>query len=161
MEAVITGANCIPFPLLADGIQLCFDLGLLKSGNDGENDFLPSNPIYRGIFIRSLISNIKMDTPISYKSRWFGENIIDMNGILDAFQDYWHSNSPIIISENSLELAIQQSISDILSQVSSPNSFDFTQDWSPDATRHLIASITRLVNEAFTSWFFWHFCKGP
>jgi hypothetical protein len=87
MVAVITGADFLPFDPLDGRVRLCFDLGLLKTGGDGNHRYLPANPIYRGIIVTTLISNFIMAIPsCDILRRYLEGEIIDMNVILEAFQ---------------------------------------------------------------------------
>jgi hypothetical protein len=161
MEAVITGADYLPFELLDEDVQLCLDLGLLKSvevkieeKHEDESKkmtsaFQPANPIYSEVIIKELTSNILAATPASYATRWMDGDRIDMSGLLEAFQNYWHRHSPVLTSQQSLNLIISQSISDIFSRIHLISSTESANEIAEVSARHLIGSITRLVNESY------------
>ncbi|MDR1039246.1 MAG: hypothetical protein LBR80_03600 [Deltaproteobacteria bacterium] len=68
---------------------------------------------------------------------------------MDVFQEYWHENFQIHISQDSLGSVIQMSISDILSQIVTPDALKSSEKLASEAMPYLAKSITKLINEAF------------
>ena len=92
MEPVITGKeNAVS--MSSDDTLYCLDLGLVKIAS---GVLTVSNPIYREVFIRMLTQ----DTQFNLMSKipeipWLLPDGIDMNGLMEAFQEFWRENSEI------------------------------------------------------------------
>jgi hypothetical protein len=93
MEAVIKGDPFFPSSVLDDDIEYTLDLGLLKKQ---QSSYLPSNPIYKEVILRTLTYRIQESIPESYKNRWMDGKTLDMTSLLKAFQEYWRENSGIL-----------------------------------------------------------------
>jgi hypothetical protein len=96
VEPVITGRENV-IRMSSDDTQYCLDLGLLKISS---GKLIPSNPIYKEVFIRMLTQDTQFNLinkiPVT---PWLFEDSIDMNGLLKAFQEFWRENSEIWIEK--------------------------------------------------------------
>ena len=95
MEKVITG-NDQDFDILDDSVQYCLDLGLLK---DNGGELTPSNPIYREVIIRTLTYNMQFNLISKVENKWAKSDTLDMQGLLEGFQQFWRENSEIWIEK--------------------------------------------------------------
>ncbi len=87
---ITTNENDIDF--FNDDLQYCKDLGLIKE----ENKILkPSNPIYAEVIIRELSYSTQARLQTEIKNTWIDNNKINMNGLMEAFQEFWRENSTI------------------------------------------------------------------
>jgi hypothetical protein len=93
MDSVITGAPFFDNQISDEDIRYVLDLGLLKSENEV---FLPSNPIYGEIIIRTLTHRLERQVPKELEGRWTDGHKLDMTGLLTAFQKYWRENSEML-----------------------------------------------------------------
>ncbi len=81
----------------SDDLQYCKDLGLIAKKN---YTWQPSNLIYSEIIIRRLSNNSQEKFETTVKNTWINKNnTIDMNGLLEAFQEFWRENSDIWLSK--------------------------------------------------------------
>jgi hypothetical protein len=77
------------FASFNDDLQFCLDLGLVKT-DDG---LRPANPIYANLMVRYYNENIQMEFPEELAGKWMDGQILDMTGLLKAFQQFWTLNS--------------------------------------------------------------------
>ena len=75
-----------------DDCRYVLDLGLLR---DDKGTLLPANPIYGDVMIRMLNYNSQYDLPVELENRWMDGEALDMNGLLDGFQQFWRENSEV------------------------------------------------------------------
>lgn len=95
IEPILTGEKDRVFRA-SDDVEYCLDLGLIK---DVDGELKPANKIYNELIVRAL----SFDSQYSMKSLvanvWINkEGLIDMNGLLKAFQVFWRENSEIWVS---------------------------------------------------------------
>jgi len=95
IEPVIVG-NELNISKLSDDTQYCLDLGIIKDEN---NRLVPSNPIYAEVIIRTLSYDTQYALYSSEKNVWVKEGKLDMNGLLQGFQEFWRENSDIWIEK--------------------------------------------------------------
>jgi hypothetical protein len=82
--------------LFEEDIKYCVDLGLLKLGNNGFADCLPSNLFYSEMIIKYLTKQLNIESINFPKNIWMDGISLDMNGILRNFQEFWLQNSLIM-----------------------------------------------------------------
>jgi hypothetical protein len=103
----VVGVSCFPKGISIDDAKYTLDLGLLKTDPKNSNVYLPANPIYQEVIVRSLTTEIQRTiettTPDSYKNMWMDGINLDMNGLLQAFQVYWSENSEMYIKNNMID----------------------------------------------------------
>ncbi|MEM6320042.1 MAG: AAA-like domain-containing protein [Bacteroidota bacterium] len=92
MEPVITGEkNVIDFA--DDDTQYCADLGLIKIS---KGSIEPANKIYQEVIIRALSYNTQAHLVQSIQNVWVQKDgSLNMDGLLQAFQQFWRENSGI------------------------------------------------------------------
>ncbi len=95
MQSVILGENIV-FDFANDDALYCLDLGLINI-TDGE--LKPANRIYQEVIIRSLNYSTQFMLQSHFKPIWIVDNKIDMNGLLQRFQEFWRENSQIWIQQ--------------------------------------------------------------
>ncbi|MDR1039353.1 MAG: AAA-like domain-containing protein [Deltaproteobacteria bacterium] len=101
MDTVISGLGALPKTVLPADVEYCVKIGLLKPGPNGIYGSRPSNPIYQDVIVRILSSGILMDRiPPDFTSKWIDGRVLDMSGLLRAFQDYWIENAEMIDSKS-------------------------------------------------------------
>jgi hypothetical protein len=85
---------------LSDDYQYVVDLGLIKSI---EGKIQPANPIYGEVIARTLSYDAQEDfileRPNSTISRYLKDGKIDMNILMQDFQEFWRENSDIWIEK--------------------------------------------------------------
>jgi hypothetical protein len=98
IEPMLVGEDF--FGRLSDDYQYVTDLGLIK---DFENKIQPANPIYGEVIARTLsfdaqkiIAQKQPDTTIS---RYLKDGKIDMNSLMQDFQQFWRENSDIWVEK--------------------------------------------------------------
>jgi len=95
IELVITGETNISF--LSDDTQYCLDLGLVKDGDIG---LMPANRIYSEVIIRALSYDTQYNLEKQIKNVWIDKaGKLDMNALLQDFQQFWQENSEIWIEK--------------------------------------------------------------
>jgi hypothetical protein len=98
MEAVIKGDPIFPSSVSDDDVEYALDLGLLKKE---KGSYLPSNPIYQEVILRTLTQRIQESELLSsYENRWMDGKTIDMTSLLKSFQGFWRENSGILPDPN-------------------------------------------------------------
>jgi hypothetical protein len=90
MEPILIGAPFFPDSVSDDDIKYVLDLGLLKQQS---NTYMPANPIYLDVIIRTLTQRLQASLPESLIHRWMDGKTLDMNSLLKEFQTYWRNNS--------------------------------------------------------------------
>jgi hypothetical protein len=104
IEAVVIGASKFPKGISDDDISYTIDLGLLKTDPIKSKVFLPANPIYQEIIVRTFTTDIDLDIRdeeiISFRNKWMDGKNLDMSGLLRAFQDFWAKNAEMYIKNN-------------------------------------------------------------
>ncbi|MCP4146644.1 MAG: AAA family ATPase [bacterium] len=90
VQAIINGDN-IAFDILDDDIAYTRDLGII--GHSSPLEF--ANPIYAEIVPRIMASSIQESIPKEIQQPWFitGNNELDMNKVLTAFQEFYSENA--------------------------------------------------------------------
>jgi hypothetical protein len=79
--------------ILDDDAQFCLDLGLLKI--DG-GVLKPANPIYAEVIIRTLSYRTQFSLQSTIDNIWIDQHgRIDMNGLLEGFQQFWRENADV------------------------------------------------------------------
>jgi len=92
IEPIITG-KLNELNITDDDTQYCLDLGLIK---DEKRTLKPANKIYAEVIIRTLSYNTQYHLHTQIQNIWIDESDkIDMNGLLQAFQQFWRENSKI------------------------------------------------------------------
>jgi hypothetical protein len=81
MEAIVIGTSEFPRGISTDDVSYAVDLGLLKIDPGNSDSYLPANPIYQEIIVRTMTSDIQVkinkDIPVAYKNKWMdGINLI-------------------------------------------------------------------------------------
>jgi hypothetical protein len=92
IEPIIIGTkNEISFT--DDDTQYCLNLGLIKN----EKGILkPANKMYAEVIIRTLSFNTQLHLQNQIENIWIDQSgIIDMDGLLKGFQEFWRENSGI------------------------------------------------------------------
>ena len=83
---------------MSDDYQYVKDLGLIK---DTDNKITPSNPIYAEVITRTLSYNAQklfmLEKPEGGIPRYLKDSKIDMDCLLQEFQQFWRENSTIWI----------------------------------------------------------------
>jgi len=96
IEPVISGDDF--FDRLSDDYQYVTDLGLIK---DTDNKIEPSNPIYAEVIARTLSYDAQkkfmQKKPEANIPRYLKDGKIDMDYLLQDFQQFWRQNSAIWI----------------------------------------------------------------
>jgi hypothetical protein len=95
IEPIILG-NAENIDYLSDDFMYCMDLGLIKNEN---RQIVPGNRIYGEVFIRILSYNTQYALQSKIQPSWLSQNGIDMNGLLQAFQEFWRENSEIWVEK--------------------------------------------------------------
>ncbi len=75
---------------LGDDFLYARDLGLIR---DERGTLRPANPIYAEVIARILNYNAQQNLSPDYENRWMDGERIDMQGLLEGFQDFWRENS--------------------------------------------------------------------
>jgi len=92
IEPIITG-KLNELNITDDDTQYCLDLGLIK---DEKRTLKPANKIYAEVIIRTLSYNTQYHLHSQIQNIWIdSSDKIDMNGLLQAFQQFWRENSKI------------------------------------------------------------------
>ncbi len=76
----------------SDDAVYVLDLGLLRRDR---GVWEAANPIYREAMVRMLSYNSQEALPPSLANRWMDESVLDMTGLLKAFQQFWRENADI------------------------------------------------------------------
>ena len=88
------------FERLSDSYQYVTDLGLIK---DIDGKIQPANPIYGEVIARTLSYEAQRDflieKPNSNLPRYLKDGVIDMNSLMQDFQQFWRENSDIWIEK--------------------------------------------------------------
>jgi hypothetical protein len=107
MEAVITGKTRLSKYVTEDDEQYVQDLGLLKKT---EESFLPANPIYQEVIIRTLSKRYEREfneeVTLANKNRWIQGPKLNISALLKSFQDYWRRNSEALEDPNGYSEAL-------------------------------------------------------
>jgi hypothetical protein len=150
MEAIVIGTSEFPRGISTDDVSYAVDLGLLKSDPDNGKSYLPANPIYQEIIVRTMISDIQMliedDIPVTYKNKWMDGLNLDMSGLIKAFQTYWSENSEMYITNNMIDSLITNSINSALEKYSLSNKINIAED----IINAIKDGLLNLTNEALT-----------
>lgn len=92
IEPIILGKT-VELNITDDDTQFCLDLGLIKEEN---KRLLPANKIYNEVIIRALSYDTQFNLHAKVENIWIDEaGIIDMDGLLKGFQQFWRENSKI------------------------------------------------------------------
>jgi len=96
IEPILLGE--VFFERLSDDYQYVTDLGLIK---DIGGKIQPANPIYAEVIARTLSYNAQekfmLETPSSAIPRYLQDGKIDMDYLMQNFQQFWRENSAIWI----------------------------------------------------------------
>jgi len=96
IEPMLTGE--VYFDRMSDDYQYVKDLGLIKDEN---NKIQPANPIYAEVITRTLSydaqKNFMQKKPDADIPRYLKEGKMDMDDLLQEFQQFWRENSAIWI----------------------------------------------------------------
>jgi len=95
VEPVLTGADRA-FDLMGDDCRFVLDLGLLRS-DSGRLE--AANPIYREVIVRALNYSDQFALVSRVENLWFKDGLLDLTGLLKAFQVFWRENSDIWIEK--------------------------------------------------------------
>lgn len=93
VEPVFLGKEFTEAGMMSDDTQYTLDLGVLAADN---GVLRPANPIYGEVIARTL----SYDSQVAFQSRfegvpWLTQNGLDMDGLLQAFQQFWRENSDV------------------------------------------------------------------
>ncbi len=91
IEPMILGKE-LAIDYLSDDCQYCLDLGLIENH---QGVLQPSNPIYAEVIGRTLSHNAQYSLDVNYINRWLSNDGIDMNALLQEFQQFWRENSDV------------------------------------------------------------------
>jgi len=75
---------------LSDDYLYVRDLGLVR---EDRGTILPANQIYAEVIARTLNYDAQQDLSSDYENRWMDDRRIDMQGLLEGFQEFWRENS--------------------------------------------------------------------
>ena len=90
IEPMLTGVPSQTRPTMAD-LDYVTDLGLIVQRQNEERQI--ANPIYREILPRELAEPILADLPRLSRNRWsLPDGHLDLQGLLDAFIDFWRQH---------------------------------------------------------------------
>jgi hypothetical protein len=150
MEAIVIGASVFPRGISTEDVSYAVDLGLLKTDPSNSMSYLPANPIYQEIIVRTMTSDIQMiinnDIPITYKNKWMDGINLDMSGLIKAFQTYWSENSEMYKKNNMIDSLITNSINSALEKYSLSNKTNIAED----IINAIKDDLVNLTNEALT-----------
>jgi hypothetical protein len=150
IEAAVIGAADFPVGISPDDIQYALDLGLLKIDPGNSGVYLPANPVYQEIIVRTLTYNIqrkiKKSKPVPDEGKWMDGSALDMSGLLKSFQTYWSENSEMFINYNKMDSLVSNSISSALLKFSLASQIEISEDIINNIENSLIS----LTNEALT-----------
>jgi len=91
VEPIMLGRD-IEIDRISDDCRYVLDLGLIS---DNRGELAPANPIYGDVMVRTLNYNSQYALPVELENRWMDGKTIDMNSLLDAFQQFWRENSEV------------------------------------------------------------------
>ena len=92
IENIITGLKD-NVKITNEDTKFCLELGLVK---DNGQEIEPSNRIYKEVFIRYLTSDAQFNLQSQIQNTWIDQaGKVDMNGLLQGFQQFWRENSEI------------------------------------------------------------------
>jgi len=95
MEKILIGSMDIE--PRSDDTYYCCDLGLIY---DNAGEFTPTNYIYKEIIIRTLNYDTQYNLVKTLENKWIKpDKSVDMNGLLQAFQQFWRENSDIWVNK--------------------------------------------------------------
>ncbi|MDR1039095.1 MAG: ATP-binding protein [Deltaproteobacteria bacterium] len=154
VEAVLVGADSLTEAISNDDAQYAIDLGLLKADPDTGEPKSPANLIYKEIIVRTLTENLQTGMPKDLPGKWMDGTRLDMNGLLEAFQDYWRKNRKSLAAKNVLESRVFESVAVALKR------FNITNDTGmagmpelAEMTANVAGTVTAILtdrcNEAF------------
>lgn len=96
IEPIITG-EVYDIRFSDDATQYCLDLGLIK--ND-QGILKPANKMYAEVIIRALSFDTQFHLQTAVKKQWINaNNTLDMNGLMQGFQQFWRENSGIWVEK--------------------------------------------------------------
>ena len=75
---------------LSDDYLYVRDLGLVR---EERGTILPANSLYAEVIARTLNYDAQQDLSPDYENRWMDGERIEMQGLLEGFQDFWRENS--------------------------------------------------------------------
>jgi hypothetical protein len=94
IQTIITGETNLAVSRTSPGVELAMDLGLIRW--DTQNGFTISNPIYEEIMTRYLDAPYHDNLPPPSTWQWAKpDGTLDMDALLQAFQDFWQNNSEV------------------------------------------------------------------
>ncbi len=91
IEPIIVGAEG-RIKRQSDDYEYVRDLGMTRE-DDGV--IKPANPIYAEVISRALNYDAQQDLSPDFINRWISDAGIDMNALLQAFQEFWRENSDV------------------------------------------------------------------
>jgi hypothetical protein len=93
IEHVIVGTGSFPRTISDDDIKYVVNLGILKKDPDKNVSYRASNPIYGELIFRAMSWGLQQSMPETLENQWMDGKLLDMKGLLTAFQVYWRENS--------------------------------------------------------------------
>jgi hypothetical protein len=150
LEAVVIGADGFPEGISDDDVSYTVDLGLIKVDPANSEIYFPANPIYQEVIVRVLSASIQrtMKIPESYLTRWVDGTVLDMSGLLEAFQIYWSENCEMYLTKNRSASLIRDSINSALEKRKLNNLPINNLPIDEELREIIINSLVNLVNEA-------------
>ncbi|MDR1041882.1 MAG: AAA-like domain-containing protein [Deltaproteobacteria bacterium] len=145
MAAIVSVSDVPVGSLSEDDIKYCVDLGLLKLGNDGLNDCAPANLIYNEVIFRALSSKLGINPKNVPENKWMDGKVLDMTGLLRAFQDFWLENAEILSKDNNNDELIDAIIEEVLSSKNHHGNIETT---TPAKKAQIRKNVSKLIKES-------------
>jgi hypothetical protein len=145
MTAAVSISDVRADSLLESDIKYCVDLGLLKFGHDGIINCVPANPIYNELIFRKLSSKLQIKPKNIPENRWMDGSVLDMSGLLQAFQDFWLENSVILSKENNSDDLIDSIIDEVISSIENRRK---SVKMTPARMAQISQNVSRLIKES-------------
>ncbi|MDR1080476.1 MAG: hypothetical protein LBQ79_05850 [Deltaproteobacteria bacterium] len=90
IESVLAGSRFLPRNVSCDDKKYVIDHGLLKMNPGDISSLRVSNPIYGELIVRTLTRRLRWNLHDDLVNKWTGGTALDMDGLIRAFQVYWH-----------------------------------------------------------------------